>query len=145
MCDACLGRRDLLRRVAALSAAALPLARAAAAAEAPLRIGYLPITDATPLLVAHGKGLFEAEGVAVDRPVLLRSWAQLIEAFIADQVDVVHLLSPMTIWARYGAHVPGRVVAWNHVDGSALTVAPSVGGEGSRGQHGRSAVLVFDP
>jgi len=127
MCDACLGRRDLLRRVAALSAATLPLARAGAA-EAPLRIGYLPITDATPLLVAHGKGLFEAEGVAVDRPVLLRSWAQLIEAFIADQVDVVHLLSPMTIWARYGAHVPGRVVAWNHVDGSALTVAPSVSG-----------------
>jgi NitT/TauT family transport system substrate-binding protein len=59
--------------------------------------------------------------------VLLRSWAQLIEAFIADQVDVVHLLSPMTIWARYGAKVPGRVVAWNHVDGSALTVAPTVG------------------
>lgn len=128
MCDACFHRRDILRLSAAFSvAAALPLRpRRAFAADAPLRIGYLPITDAAPLLVAHGKGFFDAEGVAVDKPVLLRSWAQLIEAFIAGQVDVVHLLSPMTIWARYGSKVPGKVVAWNHVDGSALTVTPDI-------------------
>ena len=28
-----------------------------------VRIGYLPITDATALLVAHAKGYFEAEGL----------------------------------------------------------------------------------
>jgi len=39
----------------------------------------------------------------------------------------VHLLSPMTIWARYASHAPAKVVAWNHVNGSALTVAPDIG------------------
>lgn len=125
-------RRDILKLAALLSAAgALPLltslrARAAAEPDAPVRIGYLPITDATPLLMAHANGLFEAEGIKAERPVLLRSWAQVIEAFISGQVNVIHLLSPMTVWARYGSKVPAKVVAWNHVGGSGLTVAPDV-------------------
>ena len=70
-------RRDFLKLSAVLSAAgALPLlsslqARAANEPDAPVRIGYLPITDATPLLVAHNNGLFEAEGIKAERPVLL--------------------------------------------------------------------------
>ena len=125
-------RRDILKLAALLSAAgALPLltslrARAASEPDAPVRIGYLPITDATPLLVAHANGLFEVEGIKAERPVLLRSWAQVIEAFISGQVNVIHLLSPMTVWARYGSKVPAKVVAWNHVGGSGLTVAPDI-------------------
>jgi len=125
-------RRDFLKLSALLTAAgALPLlnslnARAASEPDAPVRIGYLPITDATPLLVAHNNGLFEAEGIQSERPVLLRSWAQVIEAFISGQVNVIHLLSPMTVWARYGSKVPAKVVAWNHVGGSGLTVAPGI-------------------
>jgi NitT/TauT family transport system substrate-binding protein len=56
----------------------------------------------------------------------LRSWAQLVEAFLSGQVNVVHLLSPMTVWARYGSKAPAKVVAWNHVNGSALTVSHDV-------------------
>lgn len=125
-------RRDFLKLGALLTAGgALPLlnslqARAATEPDAPVRIGYLPITDATPLLVAHNNGLFEAEGIRSERPVLLRSWAQVIEAFISGQVNVIHLLSPMTVWARYGSRVPAKVVAWNHVGGSGLTVAPGI-------------------
>ena len=126
-------RRDFLKLSALLTAAgAMPLltslkARAASEPDAPVRIGYLPITDATPLLVAHNNGLFEAEGITSERPVLLRSWAQVIEAFLSGQVNVIHLLSPMTVWARYGSQVPAKVVAWNHVGGSGLTVAPDIG------------------
>ena len=125
-------RRDILKLTSLLTAAgAFPLltslqARAASDPDAPVRIGYLPITDATPLLVAHNNGLFEAEGIKSERPVLLRSWAQVIEAFISGQVNVIHLLSPMTIWARYGSKVPAKVVAWNHVGGSGLSVAPGI-------------------
>lgn len=125
-------RRDLLKLAGLFTAAgALPLlrmgeARAADEKDASLRIGYLPITDAAPLLVAHANGYFEAEGVKAEKPVLLRSWAQLVEAFISGQVNAVHLLSPMTVWARFGSKVPAKVVAWNHVDGSALTVANDV-------------------
>lgn len=125
-----LSRREMLRLSALFTAAgALPLLRAAEARakeDAPVRIGYLPITDATPLLVAHANGYFDAEGIKAEKPVLLRSWAQLVEAFVSGQVNVIHLLSPMTVWARFGSKVPAKVVAWNHVDGSGLTVAPEV-------------------
>lgn len=108
------------------AAAASPSASAAPSSQKALRVGYLPITDAAPLLVAHARGLFEAEGLTAERPTLLRSWPQVAEAFQARQVDVVHLLMPMTIWLRFGQRFPLKVVAWDHVDGSALTVASSV-------------------
>lgn len=91
-----------------------------------LKVGYLPITDATPLLVAHNQGLFAGEGLEVEKPTLFRSWAQIAEAFQAKQVDVAHLLMPAAIWMRFGQNFPVKVVAWNHVDGSALTVAKNV-------------------
>lgn len=125
-------RRDLLKLSSLLTAGgALPLlqsfqARAQTDANAPVRIGYLPITDATPLLVAHHNKTYEAQGLTVEQPRMFRSWAQIVEAFIAGQVNVVHLLSPITVWARYGSKVPAKVVAWNHVGGSALTVAPEI-------------------
>ncbi|MCW0038340.1 ABC transporter substrate-binding protein, partial [Acinetobacter baumannii] len=87
----------------------------------PVKIGYLPITDATPLLVAHGNGLFEAEGLKAEAPRLFRSWAQIVEAFVSGQVNVIHLLTPSTLWVRYGAKFPAKIVAWNHVNGSGLT------------------------
>jgi NitT/TauT family transport system substrate-binding protein len=90
-----------------------------------LRVGYLPITDATPLLIAHAQGLFEREGVTVERPVLFRSWAALAEAFTSGQVDMVHLLMPLAVQLRFQLRAAVRVVAWNHTNGSALTVAPA--------------------
>lgn len=124
-------RRQMLRLSALLTAGgALPLLKAyearAQEPDAPLRIGYLPITDATPLLVAHGKGFFEEAGIKAEKPVRLRSWAQVLEAFISGQVNAVHLLSPMTVWARFGSKAPAKVVAWNHTSGSGLSVLPHI-------------------
>lgn len=133
-CGCGMSRRDLLRLSALAGAAAAPLLRAGDALaqgtrgdDVPVKIGYLPITDATPLLVAHARRLFEAEGLRVETPRLFRSWAQIIEAFVAGQVNVIHLLSPATLWVRYGTRFPAKVVAWNHLNGSALTVAPDIG------------------
>lgn len=132
MCLEHMSRRDWLKLSALFTAGgALPLlsafnARAQAEADAPVRIGYLPITDAAPLLVAHNNGLFEKAGIKAEKPVLLRSWAQVVETFISGQVNVVHLLSPMTIWSRFGSNVPAKVVAWNHTGGSGLTVSPDM-------------------
>jgi NitT/TauT family transport system substrate-binding protein len=132
MCLDHMSRRDWLKLSALLTAGgAAPLlaafnARAQQEPDAPVRIGYLPITDAAPLLVAHNNGLFQRAGLNVEKPVMLRSWAQVIEAFISGQVNVIHLLSPMTVWARFGSKVPAKVVAWNHVDGSGLTVLPNI-------------------
>ncbi|MCL6648733.1 MAG: ABC transporter substrate-binding protein [Chloroflexi bacterium] len=134
-----LSRRDLLRLAGFASFAAPGLLAACSlpgpaspgrprdrTADTTLRIGYLPITDATPLLLAHAQGFFTAEGLDAPRPTLFRSWAQLGEAFQARQVDVVHVLMPMAVAMRFGQQVPLKVVAWNHTDGSAFTVAPRV-------------------
>jgi NitT/TauT family transport system substrate-binding protein len=122
-------RRDFLKLSTLFTAAgALPLLqlhRKAIAAEpdAPLRIGYLPITDAAALLIGHHNKLFQEQGLKVEKPRLFRGWAQIVEAFLSGQVNVVHMLSPVTIWARYGSQSRSKVVAWNHTCGSALTVA----------------------
>jgi NitT/TauT family transport system substrate-binding protein len=91
-----------------------------------LRVGYLPITDATPLLAAHGLGLYDELGLQVARPTLLRSWAQVAEAFQSRQVDLVHLLMPMAVQLRFASDFPLRIVAWNHTGGSGLTVADEI-------------------
>lgn len=94
--------------------------------EQPVRIGYLPILDAAPLLVAHARKLFEAEGLQSDQPRLFRAWPALIEAFLAGQVNIVHILMPSALLVRYGNRFPAKVVAWNHTNGSALTVQPHI-------------------
>ena len=125
--DVTISRRDMLRLSALFSGAAvLPQFARAATNDDPVRIGYLPITDASPLLVAHARQMFEEQGLKVEAPRLFRSWAQIVEAFMSGQVNVVHLLSPMTVYARYGSKFPAKVVAWNHMSGSALTVEPNI-------------------
>ncbi len=92
------------------------------AADRTMRVGYLPITDATPLLLAHAEGLYEESNVDVPRPVLLRSWPALAEAFQAGKVDAVHILMPLALQLRFQRRFPAKVVAWNHTNGSGLTV-----------------------
>ena len=91
-----------------------------------LKVGYLPITDAAPLLLAHGTGAYEENGLSVEKPTLMRSWNTVAEAFQSKQVDLVHLLMPMAIWLRFSKNFPLKLVAWDHMDGSALTVNPEI-------------------
>lgn len=96
---------------------------AATAGEAPVvKIGYIPITDATPLLIAHANGYFAEEGLQAERPTLIRSWSALAEAFQAGTFNLTHLLVPIPIYLRYARGFPVKVVAWNHMNNSALTV-----------------------
>jgi ABC-type nitrate/sulfonate/bicarbonate transport systems, periplasmic components len=88
----------------------------------PVRIGYIPITDATPLLIAHAKGYFAEEGLEAEKPALIRSWSALAEAFQAGTFNLTHLLIPIPIYLRYARDFPVKVVAWNHMNNSALTV-----------------------
>lgn len=91
-----------------------------------LRVGYLPITDASPLLVAHASGLLSDQGFTAGKPTLLRSWPDLAESLQAGSVDVVHMLMPLAVQLRFGAGLPLKVVAWNHTNGSALTVSEKI-------------------
>ncbi|MHB0980273.1 MAG: ABC transporter substrate-binding protein [Thermoleophilia bacterium] len=88
-----------------------------------VKIGYIPITDAAPLLIAHANGYFEDEGLEVERPTLIRGWSALAEAFQAGTFNLTHLLIPIPIYLRYARDFPVKVVAWNHMNNSALTVS----------------------
>lgn len=140
-CDCCGGmnRRQFLRYGSLLAAGAgFSLAGGAGSAllaagrtlprgqDQAVKIGYLPILDASPLLIADARGSFKEEGLSVTTPTRFRSWAQLSEAFLSRQVNVIHMLFPTTVWIRYARKFPAKVVAWNHTNGSALTVHPSI-------------------
>ncbi len=92
-----------------------------------VRVGYLPITDATPLLIGHANGYFRDEGLKVARPSLIRSWSALVESFLTGKFDVVHLLLPIPLWMRYRNKQAVKIVAWDHLNGSALTVGAGTG------------------
>ena len=87
-----------------------------------VRIGYIPITDATALLVAHAKGFFKDEGVESAEPTLIRGWSPLVEAFTAGRFNLVHLLKPIPVWMRYNNDFPVKITSWAHVNGSGLVV-----------------------
>ncbi|HCY85139.1 MAG TPA: ABC transporter substrate-binding protein [Desulfobacteraceae bacterium] len=87
-----------------------------------IKLGYLPITDATPLLVAHGLGYFAQEGLKVERPVMVRSWKVLTESFLAGKFNLTHMLFPIPVWMRFKQRMPVKVLAWDHTNGSAVTV-----------------------
>ncbi|MBS3968361.1 MAG: ABC transporter substrate-binding protein [Truepera sp.] len=121
-----LSRRSFLRLAGAAGGLAALGSRAQSSEVPPVRTGYLPITDATPLLIAHARGDYQAHGLEAVAPALFRSWASLVEAFLARQVNVVHVLMPIALWLRYQQRVPVKVVTWTHTNGSALTVAPDI-------------------
>jgi NitT/TauT family transport system substrate-binding protein len=128
-------RRSLLKGAVAVAAAGglagvADLAHAASVDRAntsgQLRIGYLPITDAAPLLIAHAARLYQPGVVSSAKPILFRSWSSLAEAFVTRQVDAVHMLMPTAIQLRFLLGRAVRVLCWNHTNGSALTVAPHI-------------------
>ncbi len=116
-------RRDFIKTAsAACSGLFVPGTLQAFSSSETLRLGYLPITDATPLLVAHGLGYFAEEGLKVDRPVMVRSWNILTEAFLAGKFNLTHMLFPIPVWMRFKQNVPIKVLAWDHTNGSGVTV-----------------------
>ena len=108
-----------------------------------LRIGYLPITDATPLLVAHAKGYFEEEGIKAEKPTLIRSWPALIEGFVAGKFNLVHFLKPIPVWMRYNNNVPVKIMAWAHTNGSALVVGKHTDITDFAGLGGKQVAVPF--
>jgi NitT/TauT family transport system substrate-binding protein len=87
-----------------------------------LRLGYLPITDATPLLIAYENKYFQDEGIHVAPPVKVRRWSTLSESFLTNKFNLTHMLFPIPVWMRFNRKFPVKILAWNHINGSALTV-----------------------
>jgi len=146
--DSGLTRRDGLDRLARGGLAALiavgALAPAAVHADDDVvRIGYLPITDASALLVAHAKGYFEDAGLKAEPPTLVRSWSALVEGFAAGKFNLVHLLNPVPVWMRYNNRYPIKILAWGHTNGSGLVVGGDSGVQSFADLKGRRIAIPF--
>ena len=108
-----------------------------------VRIGYLPITDATVLLVAHAKGFFEAEGLKSEKPTLIRGWSPLVEGFAAGKFNLVHFLKPIPIWMRYNNGFPVKIMSWAHLNGSGLVVGKHTGVESFSDLGGKQVAVPY--
>ncbi|RED25825.1 NitT/TauT family transport system substrate-binding protein [Rhodopseudomonas thermotolerans] len=116
---------------------------ARAADDEVVRIGYLPITDATALLVAHGLGYFKDEGLEAERPTLIRGWSPLVESFAAGKFNLVHLLKPIPVWMRYNNNFPVKIMAWAHTNGSGVVVGKETGIESFKDLGGKQVAVPF--
>jgi ABC-type nitrate/sulfonate/bicarbonate transport system substrate-binding protein len=68
-------------------------------------LGFIPLTDCAPLVVAAAKGLFAAEGLEV---TLSReaSWATIRDKVAVGALDAAHMLAPMALAATAGLATP---------------------------------------
>jgi two-component system, oxyanion-binding sensor len=91
-----------------------------------LRIGFIPLCDATALIVAVDKGFAAAEGLDVE---LVRevSWSNIRDKLNIGLFDAAHLIAPVAIASSLGiGHVKVPIVApfGLGVNGNAITVSP---------------------
>lgn len=66
-----------------------------------MRLGYVPLTDAAPLLIAQEKGFFRRHGLGVTLEPSA-SWASLRDRLAFGVLDGAQMLSPMPIAATLG-------------------------------------------
>ena len=66
-----------------------------------LRVGFVPLTDCAPIVVAHELGLFQKHGVRV---VLSRElgWASIRDKIIHGELDAAHAVAGMPVAATLG-------------------------------------------
>lgn len=66
-----------------------------------LRLGYLPLTDAAPLIIARELGFAAEEGLTFDL-VPAQSWAQSRDMLGLGAIDAAHMLVPLPIAQALG-------------------------------------------
>jgi nitrate/nitrite transport system substrate-binding protein len=130
-------RRRFLKAVGANTARAaiasvLPLGALQAMAQdkAPLekkdlKIGFIPITCATPLIMAHPLGFYKQQGLNVD-VVKTAGWALIRDKMLNKEYDATHFLSPMPLAISMGIgsnQVPMNVATIQNTNGQAITLA----------------------
>src|SRR3954470_17645604 len=66
-----------------------------------LRLGFVPLTDCAPLVMAHELGLFQKYGlrVALSREL---GWATIRDKVIHGELDAVHAIASMPVAATLG-------------------------------------------
>ncbi|MBR1232615.1 CmpA/NrtA family ABC transporter substrate-binding protein [Bradyrhizobium sp. AUGA SZCCT0182] len=94
----------------------------------PLHIGFIPLVDASALIIAVDKGFAAAEGldVTLTREV---SWSNVRDKLNIGRFDAAHLLAPVAIASSLGlGHVKVPIVAPFNLglNGNAITISPAL-------------------
>ena len=131
------GRRAFLQSLGASTALAalsqfFPIKAATEAFAAPgpiekkdLKVGFIPITCATPIIMAKPMGFYEKHGLNVD-VIKTAGWAVVRDKTINKEYDAAHMLSPMPIAISMGAGsrpIPYTMPAVENINGQAITLA----------------------
>lgn len=66
-----------------------------------LRVAYVPLTDAAPLIVAEELGFAAGEGLALEL-LPMPSWARLRDALGTGEAEAAHMLAPMPVARALG-------------------------------------------
>lgn len=90
-----------------------------------LKIGFIPITCATPIIMARPMGFYAKYGLDVD-VVKTAGWAVVRDKALNKEYDAAHMLSPMPLAITLGAGaqpIPYTMPAVENINGQAITLA----------------------
>ena len=90
-----------------------------------LKVGFIPITCATPIIMAHPMGFYTKHGLNVE-VIKTAGWAVIRDKTLNKEYDAAHMLSPMPLAITLGAGanaVPYTAPAIENINGQAITLA----------------------
>ena len=90
-----------------------------------LKVGFIPITCATPIIMAHPMGFYTKYGLNVE-VVKTAGWAVIRDKTLNKEYDAAHMLSPMPLAITLGAGsnpIPYTMPAVENINGQAITLA----------------------
>ena len=108
-----------------LAAAREVFAQGGALEKKALKVGFIPITCATPIIMAHPMGFYAKQGLDVE-VVKTAGWAVVRDKSLNGEYDAAHMLSPMPLAISVGAGsnpIPWTMPAVENINGQAITLA----------------------
>src|ERR1700741_1227632 len=93
--------------------------------KAKLKVGFIPITCATPIIMAHPMGFYAKRGLDVE-VVKTAGWAVIRDKTLNKEYDAAHMLSPMPLAITLGAAsnpIPYTMPAVENINGQAITLS----------------------
>lgn len=100
-------------------------AQAPAPEKKDLKVGFIPITCATPIIMAHPMGFYTKHGLNVE-VVKTAGWAVIRDKTLNKEYDAAHMLSPMPLAITLGAGsnpIPYTMPAVENINGQAITLS----------------------
>jgi nitrate/nitrite transport system substrate-binding protein len=108
-----------------LAAATEAFAQAGKPEKTDLKVGFIPITCATPIIMAEPMGFYKKQGLNVE-VVKTAGWAVIRDKTINKEYDAAHMLAAMPIAISLGlgsTPIPFAVPAIENINGQAITLA----------------------